>query len=198
MRSASIRAFLESNPYKYYGKVPRDIEKLLLEDALQTDVFYGLCDGRFRPPTQKEFVNNYLWLNRAGVKQKGVDPKDVGKRIARAWASFIMELDCFCQLRDSGWVDRATIDTKLDTGRGYDLELVYKGELYHLHLYYQTPQADRWNVIKGERKIFGTEIMGYSTAFGFPLGDESADFVGGVHLYSVQKLSELREWLERW
>ena len=187
--SPSLRAFLRKNPYKPYGSPSMDVENLLLETATQVDVFYGLCNGSSRPPTQEEYVKIYLDLCGSEISQKGANLKEVGKRIARAWGSFIPELDFYCQLRDSGLFDQLTIDTEFDTQKGYDVEVVYKGKTYNIALYYETPWAKKWLKNKARRKA------GLLQPLKFPLKEQDAEFIGGLHFYTSQHVEKLRRML---
>lgn len=191
MTSASIRSFLRRNPYRPYGRVSRDVEYLLLETATQVDVFYGLCDASSHPPTQEEFVKKYLDLCKDEISQKGFSPEEVSKRIARAWATYIGELDFYCQLRDSGEFDQVMRDTEFNAKKGYDVEVVYRGETYYLHLYYETPWAIKWLENKARRKA------GIPKAVDFPLKEEDAELVGRIHLYTAKHVQRLRQVLDK-
>jgi len=185
--SASIRALVKANPYQFYGRPSMDVENLLLEAALQTDVFYGLCDKLPRPPTQDELVKKYLNVCESEISRKGVDPEDVGKRIARAWATYVMELDFYCQIRDSGLFEQVTINTEVDAAKGCNLEIVYKGKRYYVALYFETPWAVKWLADKARRKA------GLPAPLRFPLKEEEAELVGRVHFYTSQHVEKLRQ-----
>lgn len=192
--SASVRAFVRRNPYRAYGRPSMAVEKLFLETATQVDVFYELCNGSSRPPTQQEFIKKYLDLCKSEMSQKGGSPEEFGKRIARAWASYIMELDFYCQLRDSGLFDQVTIDTELNAKKGYDNEVIYKGKAHYVHFSYLTEYEREWVKVKARRKA------GVPKALDFYLEQDEADFIGNVHFYASQHveklLQELKEQIE--
>lgn len=189
--SSSVRTLVKANLYQRYGRPSMDAENLLLETATQVDVFYGLCNGSSRPPTQQEFIKKYLDLCKPEMSQKGVSPDDFGKRIARAWATYIMELDFYCQLRDSGLFDDVIIDTEIDAKKGYDVEVIYKGETHYVHLSYLTEYEREWVKVKARRKA------GVPKALDFYLKEDDADFIGNIHLYRAEYLQKLRQELER-
>lgn len=188
--SSTVRALVKANPYQPYGRPSMDVENLLLESALQTEVFYELCDTLPRPPTQDEFVNKYLNVCKPEISRKGVDPDDVGKRIARAWATYVMECDFYCQIRDSGLFDQVIIDTQVDAAKGCNLEVIHKGKGYYVALYFDTPSARKWLIKKARRKA------GLPPPLKFPLKEEDADFMGGVHFYASQHVEKLVQQLK--
>lgn len=167
-----------------------DVENLFLETATQVDVFYGLANESSHPPTQEEYVKKYLDLCGSEISRKGANLKEVGKRIARAWGSFVPELDFYCQLRDSGLFDHVTIDTEFDTQKGYDVEVTYKGKTYNIALYYETPWAKKWLKNKARRKV------GLPLPLKFPVVEEDADLIGEIHLYSAGYVQRLKELVE--
>ncbi len=185
--SPSVRTLVKANPYRPYGRPSMDVENLLLETALQTDVFYYLCDTLLRPPTQDEFVKRYLNVCKSEISRKGCAPEDVGKRIARAWATYVMELDFYCQIRDSGLFDQVIMDTEVDAAKGCNLEAVYKGERYYVALYFETPWAVKWLADKARRKA------GLALPLRFPLKEGEADFTGRVHFYTSKHIGKLRQ-----
>lgn len=187
--STSVRALVKANPYRFYGHPSMHVEKLLLETATQVDIYYGLCDMLQRPPTQDDFVKKYLNVCESEISRKGFDPKDVGKRIARAWATYVMELDFYCQMRDSGLFDNVIIDTELDAAKGCNVAILYKGETYYVALYFETPWALKWLEDKDRRKA------GLPKPLRFPLKQEEADLIGGVHFYTSQHVEKLRQQL---
>lgn len=189
MTSASIRSFLIRNPYKRPGRVLWEVENLLVETATQVDVFYELCNGASRPPTQEEYVKKYLELCSSEISQKGVDPKEFGKRIARAWATYVSELDFHCQLRDSGLFEQVIIDTKLNAEKGYDVMIAHKGKIHYVHLSFVTMSEREWVKIKARRKA------GVPEAIDFPLFKENADFMGNIHLYKALHVRRLKQKL---
>lgn len=188
--SSDVRALVGANPYRPYGHPSMDVENLLLETALQIDVFYGLCDTLLSPPTQGEFVSKYLDLCKSEISSKGCDPEDVGKRIARAWATYVMELDFYCQIRDSGLFDQVIMDTEVDAAKGCNLEAVYKGKRYYVALYFETPWAVKWLADKARRKA------GLAPPLRFPLKEEEANLTGRVHFYTSQHIEKLRQKFE--
>jgi hypothetical protein len=192
--SLSIRSFLGKNPYKFYGHVPTGVENLLLETVTQVDVFYSLCEELSRPPTQEEFVRKYLKLCEDEIAQKGFKPEDVGKRIARAWATYIQELDFYCQLRDSGLFDDVILDTIFNAQKGYDLEVVYKGKSFYIHLLYYYKSRKEWATLWMKKKV--RRKAGIPSPIEFPLTDEDADYVGNAHLYKAEHIQKLKQMLE--
>ena len=197
--SAKIRAFLRRHPYQRYGYVPHDVEYLFLETVPQADVFFMLCEELSRPPTQEELVGRYLDLCRSEISEKGVNSEHVANRIARAWATYIGELDFYCQVRDSGLFDQVICDTEFNYKLGYDLVLVYEGDTFYIHLYYyykeREKEAKDWLDVKERRKTRIRARLGLPNPIEFPLTDKDADFIGNVHLYKARHVPKLKQML---
>jgi hypothetical protein len=197
--SAQLRTFLRRHPYQRYGRVPYDVEYLYLETIPQVDVFYILCEELKRPPTQKEMVDRYLDLCRDEISKKGVHPDHVAKRIARAWATYIGELDFYCQVRDSGLFDQVICETRLDYELGYNLGIVCEGKTFYIHLYFhykdEEIKAKKWLERKERRKAQIRVHLRLPDPIEFPLTDEDADLIGNLHLYKTIHVQKLRQML---
>jgi len=191
--------FLKGNLYRRYGYVPYEVEYLFLETIPQADTFYMLCAELSRPPTQEELVKRYLELCKAEISEKGVNPDHVANRIARAWATYIGELDFYCQVRDSGLFDQAILDTELDYRLGYNLAVVYEGKTFYIHLYYYYKEGEKWAKdwvkTKDRRKREIRLRLSLPDPVEFPLTNEDADFIGKIHLYKTKHIQKLRKIL---
>jgi len=158
-----------------------------------------LCEELSRPPTQEELVRRYLDLCKAEISEKGVNPDYVANRIARAWATYVGELDFYSQVRDSGLFDKVILDTELDYKLGYNLGVVYKRKTFYIHLYYYYKErrgwAEKWIETKDKRKREIRTRLELPDPIEFPLTDEDADVVGGIHLYTAEHVQKLRKML---
>lgn len=198
--SSSVRTFLREHPYRRYGHVPYDVEYLYLETVPQADVFFMLCEELLRPPTQEEYIKRYLELCKSEISEKGVNPEYVGNRVARAWATYISELDFYCQVRDSGLFEQVIYDTKFNVELGYDLVITYKGRTFYVHTYFYYKEKEKeargWLDVKERRKLEARTHLDLPPPLELPLTDEDADFIGNVHLYKASHIQKLKQMLE--
>lgn len=186
--SHMIRGFVMATPYKFYGHPSTDCENLFIETTTQVDVFYSLCEKFLRPPSQDEFIQQYIKACRQELVNKHVAFSDITKRIARAWATYIMELDFFCQLRDSKLFQDVIIDTKLDAEFGCDLKIIYNRHPTYVALYFNTKVSQDWRNVKRTRKV-SVPV----TIIDYPLDDFEADAIGNIHLYTFDHVFKLHE-----
>lgn len=187
MSSESIRNFVRENPYRSWNKVSDKIDKLLIATATEVDVFYGRCDNASYPPTQEIFVNDFLELCNSEFMAKEIDKREFAKRLARNWASFVMELDFYCQCRDDGVKDAVigAYDTFSDSRGGRDILITYKGMKAYFSFYFATKKAKKYQLIKRERK------SGQANTINFPLEPKDADIIGNMSFYTAEHVEKI-------
>lgn len=155
MDSSSIREFVSKNPYKNPG--PRDKEEnhTIRKSIPYSELYYRMCQESAHPPTQEEYADLFVEICKSEVSGKK-EEEAVRKRAKRNWSTFTMELEFYCQVRDSELFDRAEIDTELDVKLGYDLIVIDETnehfDVVPVHLFFATEGERRWQPKKERRK----------------------------------------------
>lgn len=208
--SPSVREVLLRSPYRAKGNSSKEVDNLKLL-PLMVEVFYGLCERLGRPPRQDEYTRSYLvdcttpevrellQSSQIGDWKSKWKVEDVGRRLSKAWASFMGELDFYCRLRDSGLFDAVEYDTELDTKAKVDIAVVYRGQKFYVQLYYYydttKERADSWLKKEEERKARdGVQLPAWQVV-SLPLTEADADTVGNLHLYNEEHVKRLEEIL---
>lgn len=189
MTSPKIRVFLERNPFNLKGRLSRDYS---FESCTLGGIFWELCSQKTVPPTQKEFLPAYLCAGIVEAHKKKIPLADLKRRASNAWATFIRELDFYCQIRDCGLFQRVEKDVSLDQRLGYDLVVRWGDQSFYVHLFFDTPNARYYMKRKHWRKYNLRKEKGLPSPIEFPLDKMEADTVGNTYLYTQEHLVVLR------
>jgi len=197
--SRKVRWIAANNPYQRGCDVSMAVELIMIESKLQAEIFYELCHEADYPPTQREFVDAYMRKNRYEIQQKLARElwPQLASRVGRAWATFMADLDLYCQIRDSDLFEELRLDVMRDIKRGIDLTVKYRGEYFILDLRAGTQAADKWWKEKKLRKrLRGIERK--LPAVPFVLDFTKADYIGDMHFYPINSAWRLARELDRY
>lgn len=209
MDSKSIRKFVSKNPYENPGSRDKEENHTMRKSIPYSELYYRMCQEGAHPPTQKEYASLFMEICKSEISGKK-EEEAVRKRVERNWSTFTMELEFYCQVRDSKLFDKAEIDTELDVELGYDLIVIDETnehfDVVPVHLFFATERERRWQPKKEKRKKGkpGGIEYGLMPSWKSSHPKETVPNIPGdrngynMHLYTQEHVRELRERLNKW
>jgi len=123
--------------------------------------FIELLDKLARVPTQSAYANYYMQTRGAAVQKEFARFADAERdhkyraliaRLERAYPSFVRDLYLLALLRENGIA--AEYDAARDVEAGVDLLIPHAGQKFQLHVFLDSPRAQRGRAKKESRHVF--------------------------------------------